>query len=215
MIRMRDCKADRLVQLYLSFFSIAKLILLVLNPKKARYPLKGIARWVEVDELLEGLGELYEEYIVPLFERYLQFYLNKAIPIGLHWRPTWSSIPNSGSGRWGRNAWKVFLPELAAPYNYFWVMTAERGGQAPLSAAPFPDVGLPRNDNTTARQLTRSLLVFILDATGLIMNKGLLSGLHITKQGNKLRKKQKAEQRLAVEKQSNTLKIGPLESIKG
>lgn len=41
---MRDCKADRLVQLDLSFFSISKLILLV----RARYPLKGIARRVEL-----------------------------------------------------------------------------------------------------------------------------------------------------------------------
>ncbi|KAK9082377.1 hypothetical protein Syun_031980 [Stephania yunnanensis] len=98
MIRMRDCKADRLVQLYLSFFSIAKFLLLVPNPKRARYPLKGIARRVEVDELLEGLGELYEEYTVPLFERYLPSYLNQAIPIGFRWRPTWSSVPNSGSG---------------------------------------------------------------------------------------------------------------------
>lgn len=48
------------------------------------------------------------------------------------------------------------------------------------------------------------------------MNKGLLRGLHVTKQGNKLRKKQKAEQRLA---RKNTVipssKTGPLESIKG
>ena len=121
MIRMRDCKADRLVQLYLSFFSISKLILLV----RARYPLKGIARRVEVDELLEGLGELYEEFAVPLFERYIPSYLKKPMEIGFRWRPTWSSVPNSGSGRWGKNAWKAFLAELAAPYDWFRVMTAE------------------------------------------------------------------------------------------
>ncbi|KAJ4963572.1 hypothetical protein NE237_023511 [Protea cynaroides] len=77
MISMRDCKADRLVQLDLSFFSISKLILLV----RARYPLKGITQRVEVDELLDGLSELYKEYAVPLFERYIPSYLKKPMEI--------------------------------------------------------------------------------------------------------------------------------------
>lgn len=44
--------------------------------------MKGIARRVEVDELLEGLGELVKEYAVPLFERYIPSYLKKPMEIG-------------------------------------------------------------------------------------------------------------------------------------
>lgn len=50
MIERHDCKADRLVQFYLSAFSLAKLVLLV--PRKDRYPLAKIAKRVEIDELL-------------------------------------------------------------------------------------------------------------------------------------------------------------------
>ena len=44
----------------------------------------------------------------------------------------------------------------------------QRGEQAPLSAALLPDVGLPGSENTAAQLITRSLPVFILDATGTI-----------------------------------------------
>lgn len=52
-------------------------------------------------------------------------YLKKPKEIGFRWRPTWSSVPNSGSGRWGNNAFQAFFAELAAPYDWFRVMTAE------------------------------------------------------------------------------------------
>ncbi|KAK9113992.1 hypothetical protein Syun_020789 [Stephania yunnanensis] len=121
---MRDCKADLLVQLYMSFFSITKFILLVPDPKRARSPLKGIAQWVKVEELLEGLDELYKECIVLLFKRYLAFYLNKAISIGFWWKLTRLPVSNSSSGRWGKNAWKAFLAKLATPrFKVLWSIT--------------------------------------------------------------------------------------------
>lgn len=87
----RDDEADRLVQLYLSFFTINKIIKLA---KKVSYEntLKSIVEPTDLEAASVWCGE-FRTHLRKLIVRYLPFVSTIPLNQGMSWTPTWKSLP--------------------------------------------------------------------------------------------------------------------------
>ncbi len=111
LIRRHDVRADRLVKMYLSMFSVSKLILV---PKQSNYQFSSIVDDPSTD--VESVLEKYGILVKDPFLRYVQEL--PSIPMVLNWRPFWSSSPVKGDkalvGRtpFHRMIWELFAIAL-------------------------------------------------------------------------------------------------------
>lgn len=92
MIYRKDSKADKLVQLYLSWFSLAKVIALAKPMTKDTF--KSITDLpTTLDQVLQLSGEL-KTLGKQLISRYMPWLPTIPICQGISWEPTWKAIPN-------------------------------------------------------------------------------------------------------------------------
>ena len=92
MISKRDDRADRLVKIYLSFFSIARAVYLA--PRMTKSTLKSISDpHPSLDKLMEVAGRM-RPFIRPLLTRYVPSISRIPLHLGLSWVPTWKSTPS-------------------------------------------------------------------------------------------------------------------------
>lgn len=95
-IYRRDERADRLVQLYLSWFGLSKLIPLAKPVSKATF--SSISQpTADLDSLsLRGVLGLIKSYFKPIHSKYLSWISQIPLDKGLVWEPTWKSTPMDG-----------------------------------------------------------------------------------------------------------------------
>lgn len=87
MIRKRDEKADKLVKLYLSFFTLSRLILIA---KKSNYQYSSIVKpGKDISLVLQELSDRF----TTLIERYIPKVREIPLITGLKWLPMWSASP--------------------------------------------------------------------------------------------------------------------------
>lgn len=91
MIRKRDEKADRLVQLYLSFFSFSKVIIAAKRLSKETF--KSIVTPLDSSAIV-GVISPIKEKLLELTNRYLPRLGRIPIHQGIRWMPTWKSLPS-------------------------------------------------------------------------------------------------------------------------
>lgn len=90
-IMKRDENADRLVKLYLSWFSVSKII--ALAPRLSRATLSSIITPTrDVDSLKGVMSKVRESYSI-LSERYWPWISTIPLYKGMTWEPTWKSTP--------------------------------------------------------------------------------------------------------------------------
>lgn len=92
MIRKRDERAAQLVRLYLSFFSLSKIILLAKRIKKDTFKSIG-TRWSDQDRIVSLIGD-FKEFIEILTWRYLPFIRDIPWFTGMSWEPTLQALPS-------------------------------------------------------------------------------------------------------------------------
>ncbi|TYH13103.1 hypothetical protein ES288_A06G118000v1 [Gossypium darwinii] len=90
-IYKRDDKADMLVKLYLSFFSLSRAIKLAKRISPSLFasitdPMSDVQKFAEVKDWLRGL-------ICKLANRYLSQALSRPLYQGISWEPTWKALP--------------------------------------------------------------------------------------------------------------------------
>lgn len=98
-ISRRDEKADKLVRLYLSFFSISKLILV---NKRQDFQYKSIVTPAVFSEKASAFFEDYTNSVIELAERYIPKAFDIPMKIEFRWLPTWtaSSVRTKGNPLW-------------------------------------------------------------------------------------------------------------------
>lgn len=91
MIYKKDDRADQLVQMYLSFFALCKIIELA---KKVSYKntFKSITAPTDLEAVSEWCGEL-RDHLRSFILRYLPFSLAIPLEQGFSWVPTWKTLP--------------------------------------------------------------------------------------------------------------------------
>lgn len=90
MIYRKDDKADQLVKIYLSFFSISRLIKLAKRVDKSTF--ESICSPTDTDRAYEFCGEV-RPLLRPLFARYCPWPPTIPLNQGMKWDPTWKSLP--------------------------------------------------------------------------------------------------------------------------
>lgn len=90
-ITRKDDRADELVRLYLSFFTLNRIIKLA---KKVSYngTFKSIVEPTDLDAASVWCGELRDKLAV-LTQRYIPFVSTIPLNQGMSWEPTWKSLP--------------------------------------------------------------------------------------------------------------------------
>lgn len=91
-IRRRDDYSDRLVQLYLSFFSLSKLI--ELAPKINRSTFSSIVTPVTDLDRVIGFVSKVKEKMKSLLDRYTPYVSSIPVHQGMSWVPTWKAVPS-------------------------------------------------------------------------------------------------------------------------
>lgn len=113
-IYKRDDKADMLVKLYLSFFSLSRAIKLAKRISPSLFasitdPMSDVQKFAEVRDWLRGL-------IRKLANRYLSQALSRPLYLGISWDPTWKALPTDrkrpGQSRRERGIFANFTSEL-------------------------------------------------------------------------------------------------------
>lgn len=89
MMYKRDSKADKLVQLYLSFFSVSKVI--VVAKPISKDTLKSIVQPTDLDAIVEVVSKI-KGFITPLTYRYLPWISSIGVNQGMSWVPTWKAL---------------------------------------------------------------------------------------------------------------------------
>lgn len=89
MISRRDEKADKLVRLYLSFFTISKLILV---SKKSTHQYSSIVDFCKAENLSKLIKEI-TDLGRSMIERYVPRISEIPLKIGLSWKPSWAASP--------------------------------------------------------------------------------------------------------------------------
>lgn len=97
-IRRRDDRADLLVQLYLSFFSLAKLI--ELAPKISSATFSSISTPATDLDSIVGFVSKVKTKMKSLFDRYCPFIRSIPVYQGMEWVPTWKAIPTNSLVKW-------------------------------------------------------------------------------------------------------------------
>ena len=88
---LRDERADVLVQIYLSFFTLSK----ALAKKVTRSTFDSIIRpWDDPESVLSQVGEI-KLNLKSLLERYVPWVSTRPLYQGLEWSPTWKSVPSN------------------------------------------------------------------------------------------------------------------------
>lgn len=90
MIKKGDDRADRLVQLYLSFFTISKIIELAKKVSSSTF--KSIVEPTDLEAASEFCGRLRESF-PDLIGRYLPWVSTIPLNQGITWLPTWKALP--------------------------------------------------------------------------------------------------------------------------
>lgn len=96
-----DDEADRLVRMYLSFFSLYKVITLAKSVNDGLFSSiveahpKDVAR--SIREYAASLGVTFPE----LLRRYVPYISSSPLHVGIVWEPTWKALPSHGAvKRW-------------------------------------------------------------------------------------------------------------------
>lgn len=91
MIYKRDEKADLLVQCYLSFFSLSKVV--ALAPRVSRKTFDSIIRpWDDPDSILSLVSQVKSK-LPTLVSRYMPWLTTIPLNQGMTWDPTWKALP--------------------------------------------------------------------------------------------------------------------------
>ena len=97
-IMQRGDRGNRLVRLYLSWFSISRVILLAKRPSKALFEsISKVQRFKQYHEVLNGQLKTAFERLQPMYLPWIS-----KIPLfkGITWTPTWKSTPNDDRRFW-------------------------------------------------------------------------------------------------------------------
>lgn len=117
MMRRKDDKADMLVQLYLSFFSLWRAVTLAKRLKN-RIVKTVIERpgYTGIYRFLRSMTDIWDN----LMARYIPGLTSIPLCQGMEWLPTWKAIPSKGlAGRRDEGLFATFQCELSwaiAPY---------------------------------------------------------------------------------------------------
>lgn len=91
-MRQKDSRADKVVQLWLSFFTLAKIIKIAAKIR-ANSAFASIREpWKSTEKVMGYVGFL-KEWIPVLTHRYLPSLRSIPLQQGIHWRPTWKATP--------------------------------------------------------------------------------------------------------------------------
>lgn len=91
MIRKRDDKADRLVQMYLSFFAFSKIIVAAKAISKKTF--ESITTPTDLGSVQDAVNPIKDK-IDLLTNRYLPMIRKIPLHQGMKWVPTWKSLPS-------------------------------------------------------------------------------------------------------------------------
>lgn len=94
MIRRHDSKADQLVRVYLSFFSISKIIRLAKRVSDSTF-CSIVEPWTNTDLVLQTVSGVKLD-LPALLRRYIPFAASIPLSQGMRWVPSWKALPNSG-----------------------------------------------------------------------------------------------------------------------
>jgi hypothetical protein len=106
-MRRHDDKADQLVQLYLSFFTLYRVIKLAKKVSLSN-TFKTIVEPTDLDAVSSWCEEL-KQSLHTLTERYLPLISTIPLNQGMTWEPTWKSLPTT---RWVNKVFQTALKEL-------------------------------------------------------------------------------------------------------
>nr|WJJ80270.1 RNA-dependent RNA polymerase [Cannabis sativa mitovirus 1] len=91
-IRLRNARSDYLVRVYLSWFSVAKIVKLA-KPVKASLFQSIVQEPKDIDSVRGVLGRIKQNF--PILQRsYLPWLTKVPLKKGIKWVPTWKSTPN-------------------------------------------------------------------------------------------------------------------------
>lgn len=93
-IRRKDERADLVVKVYLSFFSLSKVICLAKKIDKSTFS-SIIQPWDDPDRVLTQVGKV-KEFLPTLLRRYLPWLPTITLQKGMTWEPTWKALPTHG-----------------------------------------------------------------------------------------------------------------------
>lgn len=100
-IMCRGERGDYLVKLYLSFFSLCRIIPLAKKIDKSTF--ESIDTEEDMGGSVQKVGRLIQKYSAHLLEMYTPWLSEIPMSIGISWVPTWKSIPNSDKRVKNRN----------------------------------------------------------------------------------------------------------------
>lgn len=87
----KDAKADMLVKIYLSFFSVSKIIPLTAKVSKSTFS-SIVSPWEDETRVLEQIGQI-KWNMRDLLLRYLPRLTTIPLHQGFVWEPTWKALP--------------------------------------------------------------------------------------------------------------------------
>lgn len=87
----KDSKADTLVQVYLSFFSLAKVICLAKKVSKGTFE-SIVSPWKDPDSVINAVGNMKRK-MKYLLQRYVPDLPTIPLHQGMTWDPTWKALP--------------------------------------------------------------------------------------------------------------------------
>lgn len=105
----RDERADSLVQLYLSFFSLYRIILIGKKINKSTFE-SIVTPVADMDAVYQFVTEIKSSF-ADLIQRYIPDIRSIPLDQGMQWTPTWKALPSFSTmqslfSRYGRSQWK-------------------------------------------------------------------------------------------------------------
>jgi hypothetical protein len=130
-IRRRDKRADYLVRLYLSFFSISKIILLAKPVSRELF--SSMERIGDNLDLVKTIGDKLFDDLPRMCDLYCPWIKEIPLNMGFSWVPTWKSLPNSPGDK-HRSCFTVIHEEIDSFLREPVFVPSDEGGMDTFSA---------------------------------------------------------------------------------